>query len=175
MQADYEDRHLSFVGDMPEIGDQAADLMLVDTALNDRGLVEWQGLRKLIITVPTVDLDAVQTTLLELASMTQEAQDLAVLLVSADTPFTMLRFLRAAEIDNVIALSTIRSAGFSENYGVAIESGAFKGLLAFAAFVLDENNAVTWARRAPSLAAGLPAESLQQALGLQPPATEESP
>jgi thiol peroxidase len=65
-----------------------------------------------------------------------------VLCISADLPFAQGRFCGAEGLNNVQTLSTMRGAGFSKDYGVAISSGPLAGVTARAVVVLDENDKV---------------------------------
>lgn len=174
MQPDYEEAHLAFVDDLPEVGDSAPDFLLVDTELGERGLIEWRGERKLIVSVPAMDLPATRELLGLLRDHQATAAELKTLLVSLDTPFAIRRALDGSGLEEIIGLSAFRAPKFGEHYGIRIKAGVFMDMLALAAFVLDENNTVTWAGRASSLEEGLALEPLQRALGLDPVAEKDA-
>ena len=74
--------------------------------------------------------------------MGEGQEDLAMLMVSYDLPFTHERFGKEHGLKNVQGLSAIRHAGFGENYGVLIMDGPLAGMYSRAVVVLDENNTV---------------------------------
>ncbi len=65
-----------------------------------------------------------------------------MLCISSDLPFAQSRFCGAEGLNNVVTLSTLRGETFKEEYGVALNDGALRGLTARAVVVLDEQDKV---------------------------------
>jgi len=78
--------------------------------------------------------------------------DVVVLTVSADLPFAMGRFCGAEKIEQVKALSMMRTRSFAKDYGVLITDGPLAGITARAIVTLDENNKVLHTEMVPEIA-----------------------
>jgi len=77
----------------------------------------------------------------------------AVLLnISADLPFAQKRFCESNGLQNVVTLSTFRSAAFGTDYGVRIMSGPLAGLMSRAVVVLDGRDKVLYVEQVPDIA-----------------------
>jgi thiol peroxidase len=70
------------------------------------------------------------------------SDDIAIIMVSMDLPFTLKNWCSAAGIDEVITLSDHKYADFGEKYGVLIKEQRF---LRRAVFIVDENDQVIYA------------------------------
>ena len=66
-----------------------------------------------------------------------------VICVSQDLPFALANFCGAEGIENVVVGSAFRS-GFGTDYGVTMADGGWRGLLARAVVVLDEDGKVLY-------------------------------
>jgi len=73
-------------------------------------------------------------------------------MIASDLPFAMSRFCKAEGVDNVIALSMMRSRKFAKDYGVLIEDGPLAGITARAIVVIDENEKVIHSELVPEIA-----------------------
>ena len=67
-----------------------------------------------------------------------------VLAISKDLPFAQGRFCTTEGIDNVIALSDFRSPEFAKEYGLLMEDGPLRGLLARAVVVVNPEGKVIY-------------------------------
>ena len=74
------------------------------------------------------------------------------MVISADLPFAQSRFCVDEDVDNVIALSMMRSRNFAKDYGVLIENGPLAGITARAVLVLDAENRVVYTQLVPEIA-----------------------
>jgi len=129
-------------GDLPPIGSHAPDLSLVTTAFQDVSLVNWQGMRKLMNIVVSIDCEFCAKSVIDFNRYAEGIDDVAMLMVSYDLPYAHKRFFDEHDLKNVIGLSAIRHAGFGENYGVQIQNGPLAGMFARAVIVLDENDTI---------------------------------
>ncbi len=136
------DNQIHTAGDLPKVGSKAPDFTLTDTDLNDVGLSRWTGKKKLLSVFPSIDTPVCALSTKKFAEYAAEHDDTVMLMVSADLPFAHKRFCAAEDVDNVVALSTMRSKDFAREYGVLLEDGPLAGLTARAVFVLDENDNV---------------------------------
>jgi thiol peroxidase len=76
--------------------------------------------------------------------------DVAVLCISADLPFAHSRFCGAEGLENVVSLSTFRSADFGKDYGVTIANGPLAGLMSRAVVVIKDGK-VAYTEQVPEI------------------------
>jgi thioredoxin-dependent peroxiredoxin len=139
-------------GELPPVGSQAPDFLLVDDALNDIALANYAGKRKLLNIVPSLDTAVCATSTKRFNESAKSNPGTVFLIISADLPFAMKRFCAAEGTDNVIPLSMMRSRSFAKDYGVLIQDGPLAGITARAVVVLDENNKVVYTELVPEIA-----------------------
>jgi len=139
-------------GDLPTVGDQAPDFVLVDGDLNNVSLETYSGKKKLLSIVPSLDTPVCQTSTKIFNDHAQAREDVVFLMISADLPFAMKRFCTAEGAENVIPLAMMRSHDFARDYGVLIEDGPLAGITARAIVVIDENNKVSYSQLVSEIA-----------------------
>ncbi|WP_018954866.1 thiol peroxidase [Thioalkalivibrio sulfidiphilus] len=139
-------------GDLPAVGSQAPDFHLVDKDLNDVSLATYAGMKKVISIVPSLDTPVCALSTKKFEEMLAGRDDVVVLVVSADLPFAQSRFCGAEKIEQVKALSMMRSRNFAKDYGVLITDGPLAGITARAIVVLDENDKVLHTEMVPEIA-----------------------
>lgn len=138
-------------GELPAVGSQAPDFLLVDGELNDRRLGDYQGKKKLLNIVPSLDTPVCATSTKKFNDHAKD-KDAVMLVIAADLPFAMTRFCTGEGVDKVIPLSMMRSRKFAKDYGVLIEDGPLAGITARAVVVLDENDQVVYTEMVPEIA-----------------------
>jgi thiol peroxidase len=129
-------------GELPAVGARAPDFTLVDASLADRKLSEWQGQRKILSIVPSLDTPVCQASTRRFNQQAAGLDNTVVLVISADLPFAQKRFCAAEGLDGVHTLSMMRNRNFAKDYGILINDGPLGGLTARAVVVLDENDTV---------------------------------
>ncbi|MFB4394037.1 MULTISPECIES: thiol peroxidase [unclassified Pseudomonas] len=129
-------------GELPQVGAKAPAFTLVGEGLADKSLNDYAGKRKVLNIFPSIDTPTCATSVRKFNAQANDVANTVVLCVSADLPFAQARFCGAEGLNNVKNLSTFRSPGFHEQYGVAIAEGPLAGLTARAVVVLDENDKV---------------------------------
>lgn len=139
-------------GDLPAVGSQAPDFKLVDGELNDRGLGDYSGKKKLLNIVPSLDTPVCATSTKKFNDHAAGRDDVVMLVIAADLPFAMGRFCSGESIDKVIPLSMMRSRNFAKDYGVLITDGPLAGITARAVVVLDDNDKVVYTELVPEIA-----------------------
>lgn len=130
-------------GDLPAVGNQAPDFKLTNRKMQDVGLAEFAGKRKVLNIVPSLDTPTCATSTRKFNEKASHLDNTVVLVVSADLPFAQARFCEIEGIKNVTALSTFRSS-FANDYGVNLLDSILAGLTARAVIVIDENNQVIY-------------------------------
>ncbi len=139
-------------GELPAVGSQAPDFSLVDGELNDRRLADYQGKKKLLNIVPSLDTPVCATSTKKFNDHAKGRDDVVMLVIAADLPFAMGRFCSGENIDQVIPLSMMRSRKFAKEYGVLIDDGPLAGVTARAVVVLDVDNKVVYTELVPEIA-----------------------
>jgi thiol peroxidase len=129
-------------GELPSVGSRAPDVSLVNTELQDVSLANFMGLRKVLNIFPSIDTPVCAKSVIIFNRLAKQHEDVAMLMISYDLPFAHARFQAEHSLEHVTGLSSIRHAGFGENYGVQIVEGPLCGMFSRAVVVLDENNTV---------------------------------
>jgi thiol peroxidase len=138
-------------GELPAVGTPAPDFRLVDRRLRDVNLTSFQGKRKILSIVPSLDTGVCRTMARTFHQRAAGRPDAVVLVVSVDTPFAQSRFCETEGLDGVHTLSTLRTRAFAKDYGVLIVDGPFEGTMARAVVVLDESNTVVHTELVPEI------------------------
>ena len=131
-------------GDLPKIGTKAPDFVLTDGELNDRTLRSFQGKRKLLSIVPSLDTGVCALSAKKFNEAAKTHPEIQVIFVSCDLPFAQKRLCTSESLQNINTLSMMRSKDFATQYGVLLTDGPLAGLAARACLVLDENNMVLY-------------------------------
>jgi thioredoxin-dependent peroxiredoxin len=142
------DTEVHTVGELPAVGDIAPEFTLTGSDLQDVTLPV--GTRVVLNIFPSVDTGVCAASVRRFNELAASLDDTTVICVSADLPFALNRFCGAEGIDNVLVTSTFRSH-FGEDYGVQLENGAFRGLLARAVVVIDAEGIITHTQVVPTI------------------------
>ncbi len=143
---------ISTNGNLPSKGSKAPDFVLVSSDLKDHTLKDYQGKKKLISIVPSLDTPVCSLSTKKFNEQIKSHPEVIALVVSADLPFAQKRSCAAEGVTNVIPLSMMRTKQFAESYGVLITNGPLAGLCARAIVVLDENDKVIYTELVPEIA-----------------------
>ena len=151
-QITLEGTPLEVGGKFLEKGDQAPEFTLTDSQMQERSLSEWDGKRKVLNIVPSLDTGVCAASARKFNEKAGSMDNTVVLVISADLPTAAGRFCSTEGLDNVTTLSIFRNDDFRRKYGVAIESGPIRGFCARSVVVLDENNRVLHSELVPEIA-----------------------
>lgn len=138
-------------GDLPAVGTTAPDFSLTGGDLADVTLANFDGKKKLLNIVPSLDTGVCATSTQKFNAAMADKSDAVALVISADLPFASGRFCGAEGIDNVTNLSMMRSKSFAKDYGMLITDGPLAGLSARGVVVLDESNQVVYNELVPEI------------------------
>lgn len=138
-------------GELPAVGAQAPDFMLVDSELNNRSLSDYAGSKKLLNIVPSLDTSVCATSTRKFNEAAVSRDNVVMLVISADLPFAMGRFCGAEGVDKVVPLSLMRSRKFAKDYGVLIEDGPLEGITGRAVVVIDGDDKVVYTELVPEI------------------------
>ena len=138
-------------GQIPTLNTKAPDFKLVDRDLRERSLHEFQGKKKILATVPSLDTSTCSIMTKHLNEFAKKHPKAMVIVVSADLPFAQKRFCETENLHNVLTCSMMRDKEFGKAYGLLIQDGPLAGILARAIFVLDEKDHVLYAELVPEI------------------------
>lgn len=145
-----------------KVGDAAPDFELVANDSSVKTLADYAGKVKLINVVPSLDTGICDA---QARRFNEEAaglgDDVVVLTVSADLPFSQRRWCGASGIDQVITLSSHKDMKFSDDYGV---HDLIARLNQRSVFIVDSDNKVAYAHYNPEFAAEVDFDSALSAL-----------
>ena len=151
-QITLEGNTIETVGELPAVGSQAPAFKLTNTDLSDIGMGEFSG-KKLVLNIfPSIDTPVCADSVRRFNKEASSMENVAVLCISADLPFAHARFCGAENLDNVVSLSTFRSAKFGKDYGVEINGGVLDGIKSRAIVIVDESGKVTYTEQVPEIA-----------------------
>jgi thiol peroxidase len=129
-------------GQLPAVGTKAPDFSLTGSDLSDVSLADFQGQRKVLNIVPSLDTPVCATSARQFNERAGRLSNTVVLTISADLPFAQQRFCESKGIDGVVTLSMMRDRQFGHDYGILQADGPMAGINARAVVVLDENDEV---------------------------------
>jgi thiol peroxidase len=141
---------VTVVGADIQVGQQASEFTVQAQDWSVfKGLANTQGKVRIIGSLPSLSTSVCDR---ETRHFNQEAaqlgDDVAILVVSMDLPFTLKSWCGAAGIDKVITLSDHKTAEFGEKYGVLIKE---QRIFRRAIFVVNRDDKVIYAAYMPTL------------------------
>ncbi|MCH9621951.1 MAG: thiol peroxidase [Gammaproteobacteria bacterium] len=132
-------------GSFLNAGDLAPNFVLCSVDLETKTLSDFEGKRKVLATMPSVDTEVCSLESIEINKLALKYPSVLFIVITKDLPFAQNRFCKAAQLENIITLSDIRpKSNFSKNYGVKITSGPLEGLIARSILFLDESDKVLY-------------------------------
>lgn len=145
---------VNLAGRTVNVGDKAPEVTVVNSAgLADVVVGGAQGVKQLIIVVPSLDTAVCATETRNFNQKASEIEGVKTTVVSMDLPFASGRFCSAEGIDKLTVASDFRNKDFANNYGVLIADGALRGVTCRAIFVVDANGIVTYKEIVPEITA----------------------
>ncbi len=133
--------------------------------MGDKTLADFAGKKVLLNIVPSLDTPVCATSTRKFNESFAGRDDAVCLVVSADLPFAAGRFCSAEGIDNVHALTMMRSRNFAKDYGVLIEDGPLAGITARAIVVIDADGKVVYTELVPEIGQEPDYDAALKALG----------
>ena len=140
---------IALLGKEVKVGDKAPAFTLLDNGLGEKTLADYAGKVKVISVVPSLDTGVcdAQTRWFN-QNVSKLGDNVVVLTVSVDLPFTQKRWCGAAGIDQVETLSDHRDLSFGENYGFILEG---LRLLSRGIVVIDKDDVVRYVEYVPEV------------------------
>lgn len=133
---------VTFTGRQLQVGDSLLDFNLVASDLTRKTLADFDGKKKVISVVPSIDTGICSTQTRTFNKALSDMENTVVITISRDLPFAQARWCGAEGIENAIMLSDYFDHSFGDSYALLMNEWH---LLARAVFVTDENNKITYA------------------------------
>ncbi|MCE4956335.1 thiol peroxidase [Macrococcoides caseolyticum] len=140
-QVTFKNNPVTLLGEQVKVGTSAPDFSVLDTDLNVKTLADFEGKKKLISVIPSIDTGVCEQQTRKFNEEASSVDNAVVITISADLPFAQKKWCAANGLDNVVTLSDHKDLSFGTNYGVVMEE---LRLLARSVFVLNENNEVVY-------------------------------
>jgi len=139
-------------GSLPAKGTVAPDFSLTDGSLKDVTLADFSGKKKILSIVHSLDTGTCVNSAKRFNEEVSTLDGVVLINISADLPFAAARICESHNLKNIVTLSNFRSPAFGKDYGVLVEGGPIRGLLARSIVVLDDDNKVLYTQQGPELA-----------------------
>ena len=150
------------VGELPAVGSTAPDFTLTGGDFAD--VTRTSGKRTVLNIFPSIATGVCQGSVRKFNELASGLENTEVICVSQDLPFALASFCGAEGIENVVVGSAFRS-GFGTDYGVTMADGGWRGLLARAVVVLDEDGQVLYTHITDAISSEPDYDSAVAALG----------
>jgi thiol peroxidase len=147
---EFRGQKVTIIGEDVKVGEQAPEFSALTMDWSSMNALEsTQGKVRIIGSLPSLSTAVCDRETrkfnIEASSM---SDDIAILMVSMDLPFTLSQWCAAAGVDRVITLSDQRDAEFGEKFGVLLKE---LGIFRRAVFVVDPNGKIDYVEYLPSL------------------------
>lgn len=123
----------------------------MNTGLADVSLADYKGKNVVLSINPSLDTSVCAATARKFNTTLSQLANTVVLYITKDLPFAHNRFCTTEGIENVVTLSDYRNPEFATTYGVLVQDGALKGLMARAIVVINPQGVVTYTEMVPEI------------------------
>ena len=143
---------VELLGNEVKVGDKAPEITVVNSAgLGDVVVGGAQGVKQLIIVVPSLDTGVCATETRNFNAKASSMEGVKVTIVSLDLPFASGRFCQAEGIDKLTVASDFRNKDFANAYGVLLGGSVLAGVTCRAIFAVNEQGVVTYKEIVPEI------------------------
>ncbi len=139
------------IGNLPEVGSQAPDFLLVRSDLKEATLASYHGQRVILNIYPSVDTGICAMSTIKFNEEASNLENTRIVCVSKDLPFAFQRYCASEGIDSLDTLSAYRDQNFGKDYGVEMVDGPLKGLNARAIVIVNEEGQVIYTEMVPEI------------------------
>ncbi len=148
----FKGTEVELLGNEVNVGDKAPEVTVVNSdGLGDVTVGGAQGVKQLIIVVPSLDTGVCATETRNFNAKAADLNDVITTIVSLDLPFAAGRFCSAEGINDLTVTSDFRNKDFANAYGVLLGGSVLAGVTCRAIFVVDENGIVTYKEIVPEI------------------------
>lgn len=147
----FKGQPVKLTGELVEVGNLAPDFHLTKADLSGFDLSDVKGKNIVLNIFPSLDTAVCAASVRKFNEIAAQLPETVVLAISKDLPFAQSRFCTTEGIKNVIALSDFRDSDFGKNYGVLMEDGPLRGLLARAVVVINPEGEIIYRELVPEI------------------------
>ena len=137
----FKGEFVTIIGKQLKVGEQLPDFTLVNPDLVKQSLADFEGKKKVLSIVPSVDTGICDAQTRQFNQALSDMENTVVVTISCDLPFAQKRWCGASGIENALLLSDYYDQSFGNAYGVLMEEWH---LLARAVIVANEQNEITY-------------------------------
>lgn len=137
----FKGEFVTIIGKQLKVGEQLPDFTLVNPDLVKQSLADFEGKKKVLSIVPSVDTGICDAQTRQFNQALSDMENTVVVTVSCDLPFAQKRWCGASGIENALLLSDYYDQSFGKAYGVLMEEWH---LLARAVIVANEQNEISY-------------------------------
>lgn len=131
-------------GNVPAPGSEAPGFSLTGKGLEEIKLDDYRGKKVVLNIFPSLDTPVCAASVRRFNQEASGRENTVVLCISEDLPFAMGRFCTAEGLENVVVASAFRSPEFGIDYGLKIEDGPLRGLLARCVIIVNESGKIEY-------------------------------
>lgn len=142
---------MQLAGEFVRTGAMSPDFELVKTDLSTLSLKDLKGKTVVLNIFPSLDTGVCATSVRRFNKLAAGLADTVVLAISKDLPFAHARFCTVEGIENVVPASDFRASDFDAKYGVLMNDGPLKGLLARAVVVIAPDGKIVYTELVPEI------------------------
>lgn len=135
------------VGNLPEIGSKAPNFKLTSSDLSEISLSDFIGKVIVLNIFPSIGTGVCQNSVRKFNELGTSLNNVTILNISRDMPFSLHQWCGAEGLDNAIVLSEMRDDVFSKNYHVRMTNTKFASLFSRCVIVLDSKGFVTYSEQ----------------------------
>lgn len=147
----HKGNEVALTAPLPAVGTKAPAFELVDIDLSEVQLSDFEGQIKILNIVPSLDTTICSISATKFNEEAQKLKDAVIINISMDLPFANKRFCELGHIEDIRALSAFRAPDFGSRYGLLMQSGVLRGLLARAVIVVDQNDIIRYIELVPDI------------------------
>ena len=135
------------VGNLPEIGSKALNFKLTSGDLSEISLSNFIGKVIVLNIFPSIGTGVCQNSVRKFNELGTLFDNLTILNISRDMPFSLHQWCGTEGLDNAIVLSELRDDNFSRDYHIRMIDTKFATLFSRCVIVLDSKGFVTYSEQ----------------------------
>ena len=147
----YKNSQYNTNGELPEIGTLAPKFILTHSDLSNARLSDYAGKKVMLNIFHTLDIPLCPNDEHKFENVFEYRKDAVIRVITNDLPFAHRHLCCVDVCDHVVPLSLMKDRKFAKDYGVLIEDGPLKGLMARSIVVIDEVGKVIYKQLVPDV------------------------
>ena len=124
-------------GELPSIGSKAPEFKLTSGDLSEKNLSDFRGKTVILNIFPSIGTGVCQNSVRKFNKIASSLENVVVLNISRDLPFSLHQWCGSEGIDDAIVLSELRDNDFSKNYHVRMLNTKFKSLIIWVFIIIQ--------------------------------------